>query len=304
MEKIKNYFLSYSPESQGIFWIVTSCFWFAVMATIIRHVSETMDPLQMVFIRNFFCMIIMLPWAFKNRKSIQKPKVIKLYFSRSFTAIFGMITFFYAISKVPLSHAISLTFTVPLITALLAVLFLKEKMPVSRWVAMFIGFSGVLFILKPGFVPIEPAALILLLTTILWSVSNILIKRLAETENHKTIVFIMMLIITPLSLPTALFVWEMPGIKEILWLFVLAWVTNQAQFGMVRAYSKADVGVLMPFDFSRLIFITILSYVFYNEIIDFWTLVGSLIILGSSVYIVRHTRKAKRKKLFVESEEV
>lgn len=293
-KRFTKYMATHTPEIEGILWLIISCFWFSVMATLIRHISEEMSTMQMVFFRSTFAVLLMLPWAFKHGLRNIRPKKWNLYIYRSFSGLAGVFLLFYGLSVIPLAQAISLTFTAPLITALLAIIFLGEKVRLQSWLAMMVGFSGVLVILRPGGDTFQLASFTMILATVSWSVSSILVKKLTATEHPRSIVFVATTMMIPLSLPMALMVWQMPTAEQMLWLFVLAWVTNQAQFALTHAYAATDVSVVLPFDFCRLIFISILAYVFFGEVIDVWTAMGAVIILSSSVYIARKSSKTKQ----------
>jgi len=291
-----SYFQGHTTETKSILWMLGACVLGAVMAVLTKHVAGEMHPLEMVFFRNLFAVSSLLPWVLARGIPHVKAANFKLYFSRSISSLFAMSMFFYAVSIIPITDAIAITFTVPLITTVLAVIFLGEKVGVHRVMALVIGFLGVVVVFRPGYGIFESAYLMVLASTIGWSISNILIKKLTRTDHPRAMVFVMMLIMTPLTFPGALYVWQPPEVMNLIWLFVLAVVTNEAQFCMNKAYKNTEMSVLMPFDFSRLIFTSILAYMFFAEVIDAWTLLGSLIIFSSSVYIVRREYRNRLKK--------
>lgn len=272
-----------------------SCILSSIMAAITKHVAVTMPPLEMVFFRNFFAVLCLFPWACSYGLPHIKAANFRLYFSRSISSLFAMSMFFYSISIIPLTDAIALTFTVPIITTFLAAIFLGEKVGLHRWLVLFTGFAGVLVILRPGYSNFEYATLMVLAATIAWSISNILIKKLSHTDHPRAMVFLMMLIMTPLTLPGALYVWEKPQFDELIWLLALGLITNEAQFCMNNAYKHSPMSVVMPFDFSRLVFTSILAYFFFAEIIDIWTLLGAIIIFSSAVYVAKRESVLKKK---------
>lgn len=298
MQLMQNHKLS--NEMQGILLMLKACFWFAIMASIIRHVSQTMPPFEMVFFRNVFSVVCILPWAWKFGFKNIRTKRIKLYLMRTISGVAGMTMLFYSISIIPLTQTIALTFTVPIFTTILAIFFLNERVGWHRWAAIIVGFIGVLIIVRPGAEAFHYGSLLVIATTCCWSVSNILVKKLTDTDDSKTIVFLMMLFMTPFSLPLALTVWQAPTLIEICWLFALGWISNQAQFAMTSAYSKTDINVVLPFDFSRLVFISIIAYIFFGEIIDIYTAIGAFIIFASSVYVARVERR-RRKKILIDN---
>lgn len=295
MTYLKNLFNAQNHKTQGILWMICACFWFAMMATLIRYISTDMPPFEMVFFRNLFSVIWILPWVYKFGIRNIRTKRLKLYGYRTISGVAGMTMLFTALSIIPLTDAVALTFTVPIFTTILAIMFLGEKVGIHRWIAILIGFLGVLVILRPGSGTFQYASLLVIATTLCWSFSNIFVKKLTRTDKPKVIVFIMMVLMTPLSLPLALYVWQTPTLDQLLWLALLGWISNQAQFAMTHAYSKADMSVVLPFDFSRLIFISGLAYIFFGEVIDIWTGLGATIILASSVYVAKKEKEHKKK---------
>lgn len=292
--RLSNYLKSHTPEMQGILWMIAACFWFASMASIIRHLTASMNPFVIIFFRNCFSVLCILPPAYKYGFINIRTKQWKLYSAYLTSGVLGMTCIFYAISKMPLTEVTALTFAVPLITAIFAVIFLKEKIPANGWIATIVGFIGILIILRPGSETFQFTSLIVLAATCCWSVSNILIKKLTKTDKSQTIVFIMIILYAPLSLPAALFTWQTPNINELFWLFILGWVSYQAQLSMTHAYSKTDISTVLPFDFSRLIFITAMSYIFFGEIIDIYTIVGAIFIFSGAFYIVKKNKKRNK----------
>lgn len=276
-----------SDDVQGIGWMVVSCFWFAVLATLVRFLSAEMHAFTMVFFRSVVALSLMLPWVLKYGKNAIHTKRFPLHVSRSITGVLGMLLFFSGLAVIPMTQAIALSFTVPLFTTLAAIVFLNEKVGWHRWAAMAVGFAGALVILHPSSKKFEAASLLVVAATCMWALSNISIKKMVATENPRTMLFYMTFLAVPLSLPFALMHWHMPTGKEWLFLIALGAVSNISQLCLFRAYSKAEVSVILPVDFSRLIFVTILGTIFFNETVDWYTGLGALIILASTVYIVR-----------------
>src|SRR4051812_34235169 len=119
----KKYLQGNSLEARSILWMLLSCICSSIMAALTKHVAVTMPPLEMVFFRNLFAVLCLLPWTMTHGLPHVKAANFRLYFSRSVSSLFAMSMFFYAISIIPLTDAIALTFTVPLITTLFAAMF-------------------------------------------------------------------------------------------------------------------------------------------------------------------------------------
>lgn len=299
--RIVNYLQSHTIEMQGIFWMLAASFWFAAMASIVKHLTATTDPFMVVFFRSLFALVCTMPGIYIYGIKNIKTNHWKFYITRAITGTVGMVLIFVAISKLPLTSVTALTFTVPLITSVFAVIYLHEKLKSHNIIALIFGFIGILIILRPGTDTFQIASLLVLGAACCWSVSNILIKKLTKTDEPQVIVYLMIIIMTPASFLIALPKWEVPGTYDLIWLFVLGFVSNQAQFALAHAYSRADMATVLPFDFSRLIFITILAYIFFNEIIDIYTIIGSIVIFYSGFYIV--TKQRKKSPPVIDSSE-
>ena len=127
-QSFHKYLQGHKPEIQAIIWMLMACFWFSIMSSIIRHVSQTVPTFEMVFFRNLFALITMLPWLYKNGFKSIKSERWDLYSYRTISGTIGMCLFFYALSVMPLMDVIALTFTIPLITTLFASIFLAKKL--------------------------------------------------------------------------------------------------------------------------------------------------------------------------------
>jgi len=277
--------------------MVISCFFSAIMMALVRYLTFHFHPFQVTFFRTFFSFILFIPWLIKNGTGILKTTRMPQYAMRAVIGLSAMLMWFYALSRVPLSQATALSFTSPLITTFAAVIFLKEKTTFHRLAGLFAGFAGTLIILRPGFGEFNYISLFVLAAAVFWASSSLLIKSLTKTEKPEVIVFYMTAIMTPLSLPIALLHWTMPQGSQWAILIFLGIVSNLFQISLSKAFSKADLTVILPFDFLRLIFAAIVAYLAFAEVIDVWTVIGSVIILGSTVYVTykeaRHKRRIK-----------
>lgn len=274
--------------------MISGAFWFTVMTAIVRHLSVSMHPFQVVLFRNGFALLFMVPWLLRVGVYTLNTKRIWLYLWRGFNGFAAMLVWFYALALIPLPTAISLSFTAPLFTVLAAIIFLKEQVGFHRWLALIIGFCGTIVILRPGAEGFQSVSLLVLIASSLWAVSNIIIKRLTKTESPQTIVFYMTLVMTPISIPFAMMHWQPLTWTQYAWLLLLGAVSNMAQISISHAYGKADMSILQPFDFFRLIFASVIAYFAFHEVVDQWTLVGAVIIMSSTIYITH--REAQLKK--------
>lgn len=284
-----------SSTLTGIVLMVGSMACFACMNTGIRALSADLPSPQMAFLRNISSLGIVLTlmlWLGRHKPGIFKTSRFRGHFWRAALGLCAMETWFYAISIMPISTATALSFTTPIFVTLFAIIFFGEKAGWRRWLAIMMGFFGVLLVLKPGVDHMQVSAGYVLASSALMALASVVVKSLTRTESPELIVFYMALIMTPLSLPFALMVWK-PVPPEAWWLVgVIAVSSTLAQLLLTRAYLHADMVVLMPFDFTRLIFVAILGYEFFGEVLDGMSWLGAAIITASSVYIAwRESRK-------------
>ena len=277
----------YSEDLKGIALIIMSCLWLAVMAILIRYLSTDFSAFQLVFLRNLFSVFLLLPWAYKYiKKTGIKLERLDLLIGRAFSGLAGMVLLFLALYKLPTAQVTALSFTAPLITTLRAAIILKEKVSHHFWLSLVVGFIGVLIILRPGTDMFQVTGLLVLSATFFWSISNIYVKKLSVIYNPNVLVLIIMSMLSVISIPAAIWQWQPINYEKIAWVFLLAWVTTQAQVCISKAYKHADIKTLMPFDFMRLIFVSIFAYIIFGEVLDLHTLAGAVIITVSGIYVV------------------
>ena len=180
-----------------------------------------------------------------------------------------------------------MTFAAPLFATAGAALVLKERVRLRRWTATLVGFLGVVIILRPGVEIVSPAALIALGAAVFMAGAMVSIKSLARSEHPAAIVIYFGLLVTPMSLVPALFVWTTPTAHLLLWFLLIGLTATAGQILMTRAFAAAEASAVMPFDFSRLVFVSVFGMILFAEMPDAWTYIGAAIIMASAVYITR-----------------
>ena len=265
---------------------------FACMGGCIRHLASDIHPLVIAFFRSVIGMVLILPFMARTGLAIMRTRRHGMFFLRGIVSALGQAFYFLALAFLPMTDAISLTFTAPLFGVVLAVAVLGEKFRMARWIATLVGFIGVLIVLRPGFGDVTLVTLTPLMAALSMSFIWIFVKILAKTEPTQRIVFYMMAYAIPASLLPALFVWTTPALEHVPWLIGLAAVANLGQIGMTNAYRAADATAVFPFDFARLPFSALIAYFAFAEAPDVWSWLGAMVIFGSTVYVVRHEARS------------
>jgi drug/metabolite transporter (DMT)-like permease len=278
---------------RGIMWMLGSTVCLALMHTTIHHVSETVHPFVVVFFRLFFALIVVIPFFVRDGLAPLKTTKLGLLTLRGVLNFGAMVCFFTALSLAPIADVTALSFTAPLFATLLAVVILKEKLGWRRVAAIMAGFIGTLIVLRPGFAEISTGYILVLVATIFWGACVIIIKTLSRTESSVTITTYMSLVMAPLALIPALFVWSWPSLTDFAWLAFLGFLGGCGQMAVAQALRHAETHVAMPFDFVRLIWVSITGYLFFAEVPDIFVWLGGALIFSSTAYITIREHKIK-----------
>jgi drug/metabolite transporter (DMT)-like permease len=284
---------------RGVTLMIIATILFSIMHATIKYMSSSLHPFEIVFFRNLFGLIVIAPWFIKYGFHPLKTKKLKLHLSRSFFNVIAMFSFFYSLSITPLAEVASLAFTAPLFASILAVIFLKEIVGIKRGIAIIFGFIGALVVIDPVYSSINSGHLLVLLSASVWSISLIVIKILGRTESSVTITSYMVIIMIPLSALVALFFWQTPTIKELIFLLIIGVCGTAGQMLLAQALRQGDTSIIMPFDFLKLIWAVCIGYLFFFEVPTINTWVGSIIIFLSTLYIA-YREKLLSKKIITQ----
>jgi drug/metabolite transporter (DMT)-like permease len=265
----------------------------------IRYLSETVHPFEIAFFRNLFALVVVLPWFVRYGAAPLRTSRFGLHVLRAALNVTAMLSFFYALSLAPLSEVTALGFTAPIFATLLAAPILREAVGLQRWSAILVGFAGTLIILRPGFESVGPGQLLTLFSSLVWALALMTIKTLSRSEPSVTIVTYMGLLMIPLSLAPALLVWQWPDAWQLSWLALIGLLGGIGQFAMTEALRQADTAVVMPVDFSKLIWATLLAWLAFGEVPDGFTWLGGGVIFVSTFYITYRERQRTKSPVSV-----
>ena len=284
--------------------MTVASFLFALMNGAIRLLGDGwgsadgtgMHPFQIAFLRNLFALAFMLPWLLRHGRDGLRTQRLNMHLWRAAVGLVAMLTWFSAIAYLPLAEAVALNFTVPLFATAGAAIFLGEVVRARRWTATAVGFLGVVVILRPGFTEFTPLMTLPVIAAGFMAVSTLLVKSLSRTEAPAAIVTYMNLLLTPLSLLPALFVWRWPTLTELALGLFIGLCAALAHNAFTRAFVQADASAVMPFDYSRLPFVAVVGYLLFAEVPDGWTWVGAAIIAGAAIYIAQRESRVARER--------
>jgi drug/metabolite transporter (DMT)-like permease len=280
---------------RGVLLMCLSTVAFATMHASVRFVSADLPPFQIVFFRNLFGLAFLVPLLLGAGFAQMRTRRLGLHALRGLVNIAAMMMYFTALSITPLAKATALSFTAPIFAAVLSVVFLGERFRLYRWIAILVGFLGMLIILRPGVVTLELGALLAVGAAVLWAVAMILIKLLSRTESSVAIVAWMGIFLCAFSIGPALWVWQTPTLSNLIWLAFIGLCGSIAQVTLSQSFKETEPTAVLPLDFLKLIWATLLGVWFFGEFPDAFTWIGAIVIFSAGLFIANRERRQNRK---------
>ena len=259
-----------------------------VMDAFAKFLSSSLDVLQITWGRFFFTAVFtfLLMIIFYRKSLIWTDKPL-LQLIRGLFLVFSTYLFFYSISLISLPKALTLAFVAPLFVTALSPFFLKEKVGIRRWTAVFIGFIGTLIVIRPGFLEYNLATFAALGTGFCYGFYLIITRKLSTSDNPLlTLLFtgVVGVIILTFFMPS---VWINPTPNQWYLMAIIGLIASVAHFFIILSLKYADASKLAPLGYTEIITNVFISYYFFNELPDNWTYLGLFIIVLSGIYVSR-----------------
>ena len=264
---------------------------FSVMAVSIRELARAgLSIFEILAIRSGVALLVLgiLLAIRPDLRAYTRPRRMGLHFFRNIVHYASQFSWALSLTMLPLAMVFALEFTMPAWTALLAVLFLHERMTPSRFGVVVLGLVGVLVILRPGIADFNPAAILVLLAAFGYAITMISTKKLTLTESTFSIIFWMAVIQFPLSLvgsdSDAFLQFET---RHILPAIGVGTAGLTSHYCLSNAFRSGDATLVVPLDFMRIPLIAVVGWAFYGERLDIFVLLGALIIVSGVLWNLR-----------------
>lgn len=279
---------------------IASVLIFLVMASLLKA-AQGVPAGELVFFRSFFGLlpvVVFLAWRRELRAGVKSHDVTSQVW-RGFVGTISMGLGFYALSVLPLPEAVTLTYAMPLMIVVFSAIFLGEVVRIYRWSAVVVGLVGVVIVTWPnltlfssgvgGAAAIGVAAA--LIGACLGAVAQLLVRKLVNTERPATIVFYFLATSSVMSLATIPFGWVTPTLVQAACLIGAGICGGIAQIVVTESYRHADLSVIAPFEYTSLVFSILIGFVFFGDVPTIYMLVGSVIVVGSGLFIILRERQ-------------
>lgn len=274
---------------------ISASFFAVLMEALIKAAQYDSNVYTIGFLRFFFGFLIILPYVVTKKFNTYKTKNLKFYIVRGAFNIPVMILGFGSLVYVPLEQYKAMHFLSPIIVVLLSFIIFREQIYRFRIFALIIGFLGTLIIVRPGYVDFNIGTIMILVSLTFWSFIIILSKFVSKDDSPITMVTYQYTLMTVFAFPLAIYFWQMPSLISLLLVFIAAASGTILHLCLGLAYKYADLSVTQPIWFTGLIFGSGFGYLVFNEIPDFWTWIGGIVVF-SSVLVITYFEKNKEEK--------
>lgn len=279
--------LGLSDNARGSLWIIVGGFFFTVMVALIKEVGDVIPVVQILFFRQVTMMITVAPILLANRRDAFRTKHPGLHTARVALAMVAMVLGFTAVVHLPLAEATALGFSKTMFVTLFAVWFLQEVAGTRRWTVVGVGFVGVLIMLRPASGVVDVYAVLALISAAAAGAIMVIIRKVAQDDRPVTILAIQAVFVGILmSIPCAIF-WVDPSPEQWLMMVAIGVVSAIGQYCNIRGFKSGEASAVAPMEYMRLVFAIALGFAIFSEAPDWATLLGALLIAGSSIYAIR-----------------
>ncbi len=283
-----------SKNQLGFLYMFLSVCAFSLMDIIVKWTADY--PLgQVLFFRGFFGIIFYFFIIPKNRiKNFYQTKRPLLHLLRCLSGLIALIAIFIALRNLPLATVVSISFAAPIFTTFLSIFFLSEKVGLYRWLAVIIGFIGILIITEPGFESLNIYYIFPIIFCIGLSYVAIAIRQLSSTEPVWLISLNFSIAITIAGLCTLPFGWKMPTYFDFVILSLVGFFGGVANLWLSQSYKFSEVSLVTPLKYLGLVFAIFFGFLIWGELPSLKSLFGGLLVILSSIIIFRRELVAKK----------
>src|SRR6266403_3643226 len=271
--------------------------WLALMLIVVvagRETTRELNVFQIMEVRSVLGFFMLYPLIHRNGglAAMKTPRPL-LHVGRNLIHYAAGLGWFFALTLIPLGEVVSIEFTMPIWTAILAASFLGERMTIWKISAVALGLVGVIVIVRPAAGEVNPGQLIALAAAVGFGISIAVVKSLTRTEQTLAIIFWMLAVQAAASLLPAVYVWTWPSLTTWGWGVVIAFCGTFSHYCMARALLHADATVVIPMDFLRVPLTAAAGWLIYSERLDAFTLLGAALILSGNLLNLKPPARAE-----------
>lgn len=282
---------------KGVFLILLATLCIVLMNTCAKVSSVAHGPVEMVFYRGVVALGLLVPFMLATRPvSVFRTRRIGAHLYRAAIGNIGVGLVFWAYSLLPMANATAMLFAAPLFVTALSPLLLAERVGPSRWIAVAVGFGGVLLISRPSVSLLaDPASMVGLGAALCIALVDMALRNLGRTEDPLTTVFYFILGGVILSTPYTLVYGTLPDGRLLPWIAGIGIFTAIQQLAKTAAFRFAEASFLAPYTYTAIVWATLAGWLLWRELVTVQVMTGTGVVIASNLFILRRTKPADRK---------
>ena len=251
--------------------------------------SSAHSPVEMIFYRGVVALCLLVPYMLATHpRSVFKTRRIGAHLYRSVVGNIGVALVFWAYSLMPMANTTALLFAAPLFVTALSPLLLKEHVDVGRWMAVVVGFGGILLIARPSVgLLADPVSVVGLGAALCMALVDMALRNLGSSENPLTTVFYFILGGVLLSAPYTLIYGHLPEGRLVAWLLGIGIFTAIQQLAKTAAFRYCEASFLAPYTYTSLVWATLVGWLLWREVITVPVVLGTIVVVASNLFILR-----------------
>lgn len=269
----------------GIGWMILTGFLFVAVTAVVKHGAQNLPAAQSAFLRYAIGLVFVIPMLNPMRDAHLTNRQLKLFCIRGLAHTFGVILWFYAMTRITIAEVTAMNYMTPVYVTLGAALFLGERVAMRRLIAVLVAFVGALIVLRPGVRELGDGHLAMVGTALVFSVSYLTAKMMSDEVPASVVVGMLSITVTIGLAPFAFLVWQPPSAAEVGWMAVIAVLATAGHYTMTLAFAAAPVSITQPVTFLQLIWSVAIGVLLFSEPIDGWVILGGVVIIASTTFI-------------------
>lgn len=269
-------------------------FCFVAVTALVKYMGPRLPPVEMAFLRYLLGLVFLIPAVRSLRQAHLTKRQWGLFGIRGLVHGGGVMLWFYAMVRIPIADVTAMNYLAPVYVTIGAALFLGETLAFRRIMAVLMALLGAVIILRPGFREISSGHFAMLGAAVVFGGSYLTAKVMADEVKPAVVVAMLSIFVTLVLTPFAIMQWVTPTVGDLALLFCVACFAVAGHYTMTLAFAAAPLTVTQPVTFSQLVWAVLVGYLFFDETIDIWVVIGGLVILGSVVFITWREAVLKR----------
>ena len=287
----------WSPTTRGLLWVSAAGFTFSLLNALMRVLTLQVDPLESQFLRYFFGLLVLLPVVLQRGVRSYWPKQLGGQFARGAFHTAGLCLWFIALPRIPLADLTAIGFTTPIFVMIGAYVFFREAMRWERWLAIGVGFCGVMIVVGPELSGSGGGYhLVMLASAPIFAASFLLTKALTRYESTGVIIVWQAITVSIFSLPLALLHWQWPSAWQWAGFALCGLLGSAGHYCLTRSFAATDISATQSAKFLDLIWSALMGWLLFTDVPSQTTLIGGTLICAATIWVARREARALNRE--------